>query len=118
MKKKYKAIAKIELHDLSNKNIFLELWNYGTHKMKIDGRYYYLGSCNNNSATFIEFNPSEHEIEICESIYKKDAKKVEHGEWINGLFCSVCGYLYDTGEYAKIHNYCPNCGAKMDGDSE
>ena len=40
MKKKYKAIAKIELHDLSNKNIFRELFDYGTHKMKIDGKYY------------------------------------------------------------------------------
>lgn len=54
-----------------------------------------------------------------------DAKPVVHGQWINwgksgtptyenyGT-CSVCH------EDAEIHtehrNYCPNCGAQMDGD--
>lgn len=46
-----------------------------------------------------------------------DAEPVRHGRWIEysdntGLFyCNLCGYIY-----AKIlsHDYCPNCGAKMD----
>ena len=50
---------------------------------------------------------------------------VVHGRWephyehdfvsdedvLCGLHCSLCG-LY----YVKRHNYCPNCGARMDGD--
>ena len=46
-----------------------------------------------------------------------DAEPVRHGRWIShGSYftCSVCGeeqYGVDTGRY-----YCPNCGAKMDGE--
>ena len=50
---------------------------------------------------------------------------VVHGQWnphyehdfvsdedvLCGFHCSLCG-LY----YTKRHNYCPNCGARMDGD--
>ena len=46
-----------------------------------------------------------------------DAVEVVHGRWIpctnGGYHCSVCdkrfGFVFDN-------NYCPNCGAKMDGD--
>ncbi|MBO5953473.1 MAG: hypothetical protein J6Q53_05075 [Oscillospiraceae bacterium] len=51
-----------------------------------------------------------------------DAAEVVHGHNLkdhNSAFeCSVCGWedwdtlTADTSEY----NYCPNCGAKMDGD--
>lgn len=51
--------------------------------------------------------------EIGESV---DAVEVVHGRWIpctnGGYHCSVCdkrfGFVFDN-------NYCPNCGAKMDG---
>ena len=48
-----------------------------------------------------------------------DAVEVVHGHWIwcgadrwnDAYACSVCGKMaMDDG------NYCPNCGAKMDGD--
>ena len=58
-----------------------------------------------------------------------DVVKVRHGEWRrplgdNGsgwncggvikqiLGCSCCGHFYQNAPY----NYCPNCGAKMDGE--
>lgn len=48
-----------------------------------------------------------------------DVAPVRHGRWVcNGIpdsmlsKCSVCGILY--GAYS--FNYCPNCGAKMDGE--
>ena len=53
-----------------------------------------------------------------------DAVEVVHGEWknkqTNSIFtwhleCSVCGVDYHT--YVG-YNYCPNCGAKMDGGNE
>ena len=57
---------------------------------------------------------------------KADVAEVKHGEWIklDGEWrehgtnkpltihqCSCCGMYYQNAPY----NYCPNCGAKMDG---
>ena len=39
-------------------------------------------------------------------------------EWPSLFECSVCGWSDDdttTGDTA-VYNYCPNCGAKMDGE--
>ena len=52
-----------------------------------------------------------------------DAEPVRHGRWIpvelhksfgvlNGVKCSMCG----EGKVVRRYNYCPNCGARMDGD--
>ena len=50
--------------------------------------------------------------------------EVRHGEWIvdsniaeTEFKCSKCGYSYFEGEPCQEsdYNYCPNCGAKMDG---
>lgn len=56
-----------------------------------------------------------------------DAEPVRHGKWgepvivgydgVNVIWarpCSACGY---ENRYYGTH-YCPNCGAKMDGDAE
>ena len=50
-----------------------------------------------------------------------DVAPVRHGRWENrqGGFwgvatCSVCGEKFPTGEIGL--NYCPNCGAKMEGE--
>ena len=57
-----------------------------------------------------------------------DAVEVVHGEWTiieddwndEVIYeCSVCKEAFVTldGEpMGKLYNYCPNCGAKMDGD--
>ena len=62
-----------------------------------------------------------------------DAVEVVHGRWArkqigkytgtDEVVCSCCGYFIavtcsDTGfkEAIKGMNYCPNCGAKMDGE--
>ncbi len=55
-----------------------------------------------------------------------DAVPVVHGRWINrtknirGLYdyrydCSVCQHIFWYGGI-ETFNYCPECGAKMDGD--
>lgn len=48
-----------------------------------------------------------------------DAKSVRHGRWISTGFmevkCSICGAVQHELEDT---NYCPNCGAKMQGDSD
>lgn len=54
-----------------------------------------------------------------------DVAPVVHGHWIdNGaggykwaFVCSRCGYV-DGHPFDDRHNFCPNCGAKMDGGAE
>lgn len=46
-----------------------------------------------------------------------DAVEVVHGHWETTpasylLYCSACDAIL---EYQQRYNYCPNCGAKMDG---
>lgn len=50
-----------------------------------------------------------------------DVAPVVHGRWISyGIGygfcykCSACGYI-DGYPFNDRHNYCPGCGAKMDG---
>lgn len=57
-----------------------------------------------------------------------DADVVVHGEWqpldwedVNVVKCSICGeeHILDDwmpDELKRIYIYCPNCGAKMDGE--
>lgn len=59
-----------------------------------------------------------------------DATPVVHGRWYvpkgmmppehHGRYrCSVCGHMamYERPGREFLSDYCPNCGAKMDGDS-
>lgn len=78
--------------------------------------------------------------EVLEQMPTVDAVPVVHGRWINyggdlhssgyAVSCSVChkrhfvhynhslGGLYGCNELFEKPNYCPNCGAKMDGGAE
>lgn len=52
-----------------------------------------------------------------------DVAPVRHGHWINKNFytrCSVCGKMaiYDKYGQEVESDYCPNCGARMDGDTD
>ena len=55
-----------------------------------------------------------------------DAESVRHGRWLNKteriyadlnyrFDCSVCSHIFYAAGI-ETFNYCPNCGAKMDGD--
>lgn len=49
-----------------------------------------------------------------------DVAPMVHGQWEtnsdrpDSLICSVCKCGFDMWKHDP-HNYCPNCGAKMDG---
>ena len=66
---------------------------------------------------------SETANNILDALPAADVKEVVHGEWLpiidanedgspyqSGVYCSECGHC-DVSEY----NFCPNCGAKMEG---
>ena len=69
-------------------------------------------------------------INAVEDYPAADAMPVRHGRWIDmGDFisCSLCSatrmkeFLCDYGVARRLDartNYCPNCGARMDGDGE
>ena len=50
-----------------------------------------------------------------------DAVQVMHGRWETNsdrpdtLICSICKCGFDMWKHDP-HNFCPNCGVKMDGD--
>ena len=68
--------------------------------------------------------------------YEKHINELEqqipkHGEWIKGIHmveCSVCSEKFDFGDETWVEDfdicedigwkYCPNCGAKMDGEEK
>lgn len=54
------------------------------------------------------------------SIPAADVAPVRHGSWIkkpgqrsSGMYCSKCDCFEDN-----VRNFCPNCGAKMDGEAQ
>lgn len=60
----------------------------------------------------------------CKQFIGKDVAPVKHGHWYNSSYlgdeitCSKCSVTYNIFETdgAEDFDYCPNCGAKMDGD--
>lgn len=57
-----------------------------------------------------------------------DVAEVVHGRWIDGAEdftcgnhnaeCSICRCYVSWGGCDEDFNYCPNCGAKMDGGND
>lgn len=50
-----------------------------------------------------------------------DVVEVRHGEWgFDGIgwTCSECGEYALKARVQKCSKFCPNCGAKMDGEGE
>lgn len=74
--------------------------------------------------SFIERVFADGVYAIIEQFHAADVAPVVHGRWVpkpviartpmaRNHYCSVCKY-----EVAWTSNYCPNCGAKMDGEAE
>ena len=73
-----------------------------------------------------EMRGSNKVIDRIKSAPTADVVEVLHGEWVEhpedwrmqmvGDKCSLCGWAVFGG--VSEFNYCPNCGAKMDGKGE
>ena len=69
-------------------------------------------------------------VKILNQFPVEDVAPVRHGRWISltdcsnaGVYCSVCHKKVYKEDYAICNrknklrsDYCPNCGAKMDGE--
>ena len=59
--------------------------------------------------------------ELLERCPDADVAPVVHSRWVQvnstqEHYCNECGADYDLYAYCKgFYNYCPHCGAKMDG---
>lgn len=57
---------------------------------------------------------------LIDNIQGVDAVEVVYGQWVaeckNRYRCSICGFGRNTDTQLGW-NFCPNCGAKMDGDT-
>lgn len=54
-----------------------------------------------------------------EALYNAGYRKQKEGRWkgagLGDYYCSLCCSTYSGGD---DYNYCPNCGAKMEGGTE
>ena len=59
-------------------------------------------------------------VKILNQFPSADVEPVKHGRWVCGDYydvgdvCSECDW--DSQMICPSYRYCPNCGAKMDGD--
>lgn len=63
------------------------------------------------------------EYHFCNDSCDINWRPVVHGEWIKPVDnfcyqCSVCGEYSNNELPNKPWNFCPNCGARMDGGKE
>ena len=80
----------------------------------------------NDTDIFDTYNDYSMVFDTIDNFPTTDVAPVRHAKWelidecINeGVYCSNCRKKIYRSEYAnqKVKsNYCPNCGAKMDGD--
>lgn len=55
-------------------------------------------------------------IDALENIPAADVAPVVHGRWVfGGDGCVICSKCNEEESNDNHRNYCPNCGAKMDG---
>ena len=64
-------------------------------------------SCNGVRCKGCQIDDAIRVVEDCEAV---DAEPVRHARWEHGMQCHFCKQIDTTKP-----NYCPNCGAKMDG---
>ena len=74
-----------------------------------------------NMAVLMDAAPYfEKAAQMLEKLPAADVAPVVHARWLTSsdipdtLICSKCNCIYDMWKH-DAHNYCPNCGAKMDG---
>ena len=98
------------------------------------GRWYAKVSCEMNggcgAAVKIEAHNAKTAKRRATEVWNMIAGLVKHGRWVTltecaneGVYCSECHKKVYKADYAwsnrgnKVRsNYCPNCGARMDGD--
>lgn len=70
------------------------------------------------------YDGCEYDANLIDEILVEDVAPVVHGRWeyipqtlntLSQLRCPFCGWWSLDPSIDSAYNYCPNCGAKMDG---
>ena len=88
----------------------------------------------NNHSNALAYATHKHEhdhfLRLIDCQPAADVAPVRHGRWVHDRYencaeefeivkCSNCSTTaYAMAFYVKTGNYCPNCGAKMDGEAK
>ena len=72
---------------------------------------------------YIDAEPLEHRSPKLRALILEqptaDVEPVRHGHWEGKTYkCSLCGKWVDPLQGDADMNYCPNCGARMDGEEQ
>lgn len=74
-------------------------------------RGYYDGHC---------IHKGKCDIDVIQTAPAADVQPVKHGRWIGEgvlkIYCSNCSKTPDGWPTPMQTDYCPNCGARMDGE--
>ena len=78
----------------------------------------------NDTDIFDTYNDYSMVFDTIDNFPTADVAPVRHGEWVEedtAITCPICTRSYDTDFEIKRSvvlrfKYCPECGAKMDGD--
>lgn len=67
----------------------------------------------------IENFPAADVVPVAHAWWQGTADGYADGELVYDMWeCSACGYDADGTDDKPCWRYCPNCGARMDGDSQ
>ena len=64
---------------------------------------------------FIDFLERQKTVDAVEVVHGRWAQVDHDGSWRVDM-CSICHRRMHYVDYDQPYQYCPNCGAKMDGD--
>lgn len=76
---------------------------------------------NFDNYAFTEYSDYSNVIDMIDYAPTADVQEVKHGRWIETnddtmKRCTECDVIHLIAQYPHGNaNYCPNCGAKMDG---
>lgn len=76
-------------------------------------------------------NAERYFLNLIDKTPTADVVEVRHGKWkkpqfvgrsgfreVRDFICGICGKEYAVEQPCNLMNYCPNCGARMDGDED
>ena len=83
-------------------------------------KYVRASECEKYFYNHLDDNEMISAMNAIEEMPAADVAPVKHGHWVNENFythCSACGNMaiYDKYGQEVESDYCPRCGAKMDG---
>lgn len=104
-----------------------ELWglrNKETNELVLE----YWASSQKHKALFSSYDRAQKACSWKHNMHLEPFKiePVVHGKWIirvddgdlfNHVHCTNCDFYWSNERHAKIFKYCPNCGAKMNGEA-